>query len=122
MISLIHSISNSKRVIIYIPTIILLLISLKLFFITADAPQDLTISASIYTDEGFKTLSARNKVLFGNWKWTPLDEYESWAKKSPLSAWIFVKSFKLFGPSIFSIRIVSVLYGSCTLLLFFIFP
>jgi len=78
--------------------LILLFTGMRLAHINADAPQDLTTSAASYTDEGFKTYDARNHALYGDWKWTPDDEYEGWLTKSPLPALPNPKISTTFGP------------------------
>ncbi len=93
----------------------------RILFINADAPQDISISAAIYTDEGFKTYSPRNRVLFGDWKWTPEDEYRSWVNSSPVATASYTWIFKHFGVSFPTIRSLSIFYGTMTVLLLFIF-
>lgn len=101
--------------------LILLFTGMRLAHINADAPQDLTTSAASYTDEGFKTYDARNHALYGDWKWTPDDEYEGWLTKSPLTALPYAYIFSIFGPSYASVRVLSVAYAAATMLLLFIF-
>ncbi len=110
-----------KRFYAIIVFLLLLFTAFRFIYINADAPGDITFSAATFTDEGFKTYAARNKVVFGNWKWSPDEQYESWLKKSPLSTWTYVKAFQLFGANIFSIRLISVLYSAATMLLLFVF-
>jgi hypothetical protein len=108
----------------YYPAILLLIIiftGMRLAYINADAPQDLSISAASYTDEGFKTYEPRNKALFGDWKWTPEDEYEGWEKKSPLTAYQYQWIFSHFGVSLASIRILSIFYATLTMAFLFLF-
>jgi len=94
---------------------------MRLVHINADGPQDLTMSAATYTDEGFKTYDSRNMVLFGDWKWTPEDEYEGWNTKSPLTVLPHTWIFRHFGVSYASIRFLSVLYAAATMILLFLF-
>jgi 4-amino-4-deoxy-L-arabinose transferase-like glycosyltransferase len=101
--------------------LVLLFTGMRLVHINADAPQNLTISAASYTDEGFKTYDARNYALFGDWKWTPEDEYDGWAGKSPLTALPYAWIFRHFGVSYASIRALSVLYAAITMILLFVF-
>jgi hypothetical protein len=101
--------------------LVLLFTGMRLAHINADAPLDLSISAATYTDEGFKTYEPRNKVLFGDWKWTPEDEYEGWAKKSPLTALPYMWIFRHYGVSYASIRSLSILYAFLTMIVLFIF-
>jgi hypothetical protein len=108
----------------YYPAILCLILiftGMRLVHINADAPQDLSISAASYTDEGFKTYEPRNKVLFGDWKWTPEDEYEGWEKKSPITAHQFEWIFRHFGVSFASIRMLSVFYAFFTMIFLFLY-
>ncbi len=107
----------------YWPVLFILMI---LFFtlmravrITADAPPHLSTSAALFTDEGFKTLSAKNKILYGTWKWSPEDQYRSWHKASPFPVFLYEKWFSLFGTGLASIRSLNVLFS--TLSMFAIF-
>lgn len=109
---------------LFYPALILLFIVftlMRIVHISADAPQELTMSAATYTDEGFKTYDARNYVLFGDWKWTPDDEYEGWITKSPLTVLPHAVIFKYFGVSYATIRVLSVLYAAATMVLLYIF-
>ncbi|OHD70390.1 MAG: hypothetical protein A2W19_16460 [Spirochaetes bacterium RBG_16_49_21] len=108
----------------YYPAILLLMLvftGMRLVHINADAPQDLSISAALYTDEGFKTYEPRNMVLFGDWKWTPEDQYEGWAKKSPLTTLPYAWIFKHLGVSYASIRSLAVFYALITMIFLFMF-
>ena len=96
-------------------------VAARVSFINADAPQDISISAAIYTDEGFKTYSPRNRVLFGDWKWTPEDEYRSWVNSSPVATASYTWIFNNFGVSFLTIRSLSIFYGIMTVLLLFLF-
>ncbi|HOW83131.1 MAG TPA: glycosyltransferase family 39 protein [Spirochaetota bacterium] len=98
-----------------------LFIGMRSLFITADPPQDLSISGALYSDEGFKTLAARNQVLFGDYKWTPIDEYDNWGKKSPAATEVFAFMFRRFGTGFASIRAVSVIYSILTILALYLF-
>ncbi|MBN2160421.1 MAG: hypothetical protein JW807_13590 [Spirochaetes bacterium] len=108
----------------YYPAALLLVIlftGMRLAHINADAPQDLSISAAAYTDEGFKTYDARNRVLFGDWKWTPEDQYGGWLSTSPLTVLPYTWIFSRFGVSYASIRVLSVAYAAVTMILLFLF-
>ena len=121
MLHVLNRLAESRR---YYPAVIILILlftGMRLAHINADAPQDLTISAASYTDEGFKTYDARNYALYGDWKWTPQDEYDGWLSKSPLTALPYAYIFSHFGASYASVRALSVAYAAATMLLFFIF-
>ncbi|OHD66794.1 MAG: hypothetical protein A2176_09975 [Spirochaetes bacterium RBG_13_51_14] len=108
----------------YYPCVILLILlftGMRIVHINADAPQDLTISAATYTDEGFKTYEPRNYVLFGDWHWTPEDEYGGWGKVSPLTTIPYLWIFRHFSVSYASIRLLSVVYAAITMIFLFLF-
>lgn len=97
-----------------IAAIILALCALRLIHLEADMPPDLTrnvesgqLSVGLYVDEGYKTLDARNMYLYGHPKWNPDDQFHGWWKRSPLTQWAFYLSFRLFGQSLSSARIVT---------------
>ncbi len=121
MWDMIENLISGKKYYAVALLLILIFTGMRLAFINADAPQDLSISAASYTDEGFKTYESRNKVLFGDWKWTPEDEYEGWEKKSPVTAYQYEWIFSRFGVSFASIRILSVFYATITMAFLFLF-
>lgn len=89
--------------------------------ITADAPAQLSVSAGLFTDEGFKTLSSKNRVLYGKDKWTPEDQYYSWHAQSPLPVYLYEKIFTHFGFGLASIRYVHVIVSALTMCVLFFF-
>lgn len=100
---------------------VLLFTVMRMVKINADAPPELSISAALYTDEGFKTLSAKNKLYYGDWKWSPDDEYGSWHEQSPVPTYLFYQWFSWFGVSLASIRYLNVIFASLTMILLFFF-
>ncbi len=86
--------------------------------ITADIPLGLSHSAGEYVDEGYKTLAARNVLLFGAAKWDPADTYHGWLKASPLTQWSYYASFLAFKPDIAAARTVSIVYYALFLVLY----
>lgn len=94
---------------------------MRIAHIAADAPQDLSISAALYTDEGFKTYEPRNMALFGDWRWSPDDQYTGWAAASPLTAYPYLWIFKVFGVSLASVRSLSILYALMTMIVLLAF-
>jgi hypothetical protein len=83
---------------------------LRLIHLGADTPPELSGSAALYVDEGYKTLSPRNLVLFGATHWNPHDVYAGWMSGSPVTQWSYYASFRLFGTSVESARGVTVFY------------
>jgi len=105
----------------------LLLIVLGLFTIMhlvnadVDSPAFLTEDIGIFIDEGFKTLDARNMVLYGRAKWTDDDEYPGWLRGSPVTVFPNFIVFKLFGVSLANARILSTLFALGVLLVLYSF-
>lgn len=95
--------------------LVLALSALRLIHLDADTPLDMTrnvesglLSVGLYVDEGYKTLDARNLYLYGAPRWNGQDEFPGWMKHSPLLQWAYLASFKLFGQSLSSARIVTI--------------
>lgn len=95
--------------------------SIRFLKINADPNQDMTISASIYADEGFKTYSVRTKLLYGDWNWSPQDKYKGWHKANPVPAFLYTWWFKLFDASFASIRSLNILFSVLTMIALFFF-
>ncbi len=83
--------------------------------LTADPPTNLSWSGGYYGDEAGYAHNARNKVLFGKWM---LDEYNP-VYVNPILTFFDYLSFRIFAPSIFSLRLVALFWG--VLGIFFIF-
>ena len=104
------------------PFVVLLIVFSAMRFanIHADAPQDLSISAAIYTDEGFKTYSTRNFKHYGGDKWSPLDGYGNWHNRSIIPTSVYLGWFHLFGVNIISMKTPTIILSIfCMILLFF---
>jgi hypothetical protein len=77
----------------------LLYFAAHLYLINADTPVNfgaVTFDGGAYCDEGYKTLDARNWILYGNIKWTDTDEYPGWLNDSPLTVWLKLFSLQIF--------------------------
>jgi hypothetical protein len=70
------------------------------------APEDL----GLHLDDGYKTLSARNTVEFGQTHWNPHDDYPGWARGSPLTNWLYTVAYTVGGVQVASVRVVGVLF------------
>jgi hypothetical protein len=70
------------------------------------APTDL----GLHLDDGYKTLAARNYVEFGQTHWNPEDGYPGWARKSPLTHWLYAVAYTIGGVQVTSVRVVGVLF------------
>lgn len=66
-------------------------------------------TGGMYVDEGYKTLSPRNLILFGRTHWNPEDNYPGWMKGSPITQWACYWAFRIFGVDIKSARVVAIL-------------
>ena len=92
------------------------LTTLRLVHLQADTPASLwSGSMGEFVDEGYKTLTPRNLVLFGTARWNPNDDYPGWSKGSPITQIAYLGSFKLLGVELQSARLVSVLSFSLLL-------
>lgn len=93
--------------------------TLRVQHIKADPPALIPAvsgSAGIYFDEGIYCHNARNKILYGRWI---TDEWNPIVYNAPLTLLYFL-AFKLFGVSIVTVKALSVLFGLCGILLFFV--
>jgi len=97
-----------------------LYVTFQMTFINVDTPSSLTYGAGTYCDEGYKTLSARNMVLFGETHWTELDEYAGWVKGSPVTVYFNYVMFEIFGVSLATARAGNVLFAVGCLIVFYL--
>ncbi|MCU0846906.1 MAG: hypothetical protein MUD12_03370 [Spirochaetes bacterium] len=121
MFEYLKSLSSKKYYCLIVVFAFIVLSAMRIAFINADGPQDISISAATYTDEGFKTYASRNMALYGDWRWSDEDEYAHWLERGPLPNYTFLWIFKTFGVSFASIRSVSIIYSVFSLLLLFVF-
>ncbi len=91
--------------------------------IGADTPIKLgtvRFDAGAFCDEGYKTLDARNRVLFGGEHWTPEDQYAGWALHSPVTVWLNTLVFRFFGVSLENARLLSLAFALGSAILAFL--
>ena len=88
----------------------------RLIHLGADTPPELSGSDGLYVDEGYKTLSPRNLVLFGTTHWNPEDSYTGWMTTSPVTNWSYYAGFRMFGASIEAARSVTILFFALLLI------
>jgi hypothetical protein len=94
-----------------IPVVLVLAVGLRLFHIGADPePTFIPKDDGYLVDEGYKTLSPRNLVLFGSTHWHEADQYTGWMKASPLTQWPFYAAFAEFGVDRISARYIVVVF------------
>jgi len=87
---------------------------LQLHQIDADTPTNLgavRLDGGAFFDEGYKTLEARNLVLFGKTKWAAADEYSGWSS-NPFTIWSNYWTFRLFGLSLRNARLLSLCFAA----------
>ena len=91
--------------------------ALRLQHVRADPPlllPSISGSAGIYFDEGIYCHNARNKILFGRWI---TDEWNPIVYNAPLTG-VYYLSFKLFGLSIVTVKVINILFGLLGIFLF----
>ena len=96
-----------------LPGIFILAACLRLISLDADPPS--TVGLHFISDEGWWVHNARNKILFNEWI---LDEFNQSLLASPTFCMATYGVYSLFGVNYGSSRIVPVLSGLLTLLLF----
>jgi hypothetical protein len=92
-----------------------LIFIIRFAFLSADPPPD--THAHFFTDEGWKTRNARNKVLFDKWV---MDDHNN-VRNSPLHHIGSYISFNLFGTGLTQARLVSAVSGSLTIIFLYLF-
>ena len=89
-------------------------IGLRLVWLPYDPPGWLSWSSGVYTDEGFYTLDARHRVLFGTL--APGNFHDSYT--APLLSWIQTLWFREVGVGLVQARLLNVLFALLTIALF----
>ena len=107
---------RNRRCYMWALLLFLSLAAMRLAFLSADPPEDLSASGGIYFDEGNQCHNARNKVLFGRWS---MDEWND-VLYSPVLTMIKYGTFKLFGVGLAQERLVSVGFALASLLVFYL--
>lgn len=92
--------------------------AIRSFRLNADPPHGLSYSRGIYTDEGLKYYSARNKALFASWSVKTPKALQGPYRTNPVPTAIGALVFKCFGAGRAQARMISVVSGalSCMLL------
>ena len=89
--------------------IVLALAALRLAHLGADTPASISDWGAL-VDEGYKTWSPRNLVLFGDSQLHPDDPYKGWMRASPLTQWAYYGAFRILGTRIESARAVTIVF------------
>lgn len=101
-----------------IALVALVAIGVRFWHLDADPPTwYIPYDVGFQIDEGYKTLSARNLVVFGETHWHPRDNYPGWSHKSPLTHWSYYGAFQALGLELSSVRLVNVLVFTAFFLL-----
>lgn len=96
--------------------LIVLVVGWRSVSLGADPPTDfIPTDVGFQIDEGYKTLSPRNLVLFGATHWNPEDRYAGWMRHSPITQWPYYLAFRALGVSHRSARVVSVVFFAALL-------
>jgi len=96
--------------------IILISFSLRIYSPQSDLPPDISISGSVYTDEGNQCHNSRSKVLFD--EWFP-DEWKI-TNYNPIVPYFKLLIFKVFGTGLIQVRSVSFFFSLLSLIFFFL--
>ena len=96
--------------------LVLLCLVVRLAALRADPPAWLSWSTGLYTDEGFYTLDARHEALFGTL--APGNFHDRLL--SPLLSLLQQGVFSVFGPGLLQARLLCVVFGLLTVLLFWL--
>lgn len=90
--------------------IVVAAVGIRLLHLDADPPGwYIPGDVGLQVDEGYKTLDAKNRLVFGETHWNAGDDYPGWSKGSPFTQQSYYTAFKLLGLELSSARLVSVL-------------
>jgi len=111
--------SNNKHKLRFtLLAVIIILVSffLRIYSPLSDIPADISISGSIYTDEGNQCHNSRSKVLYDDW--FP----DNWkiTNYNPLVPYFKLLIFKIFGVGLVQVRSVSFFFSLISLIFFFL--
>lgn len=107
---------NDKKYFIILLLLLLIFSYMRLVYINADVPHDMSFSGGVFSDEGVYSVNARNKVLYDRW-WT--DQWND-MYYNPSLTFIRYFVFKVFGVGIAPQRIISVIFSILSILLVYI--
>ncbi len=103
------ALSSSRRWLTLL-LIVLSAIGFRLLNLDADPPGwYIPHDVGLQIDEGYKTLDARNRIVFGDTHWNANDDYPGWSKASPFTQQSYYLAFKARGLELASARLVSVI-------------
>lgn len=96
--------------------IILISIFFRIYSPQSDLPPDISISGSIYTDEGNQCHNSRSKVLYD--EWFP-DDWKI-TNYNPVVPYFKLLIFKVFGTGLVQVRSISFIFSLLSLIFFFL--
>ncbi len=104
---------SSQRTWLLLVLVALVAIGVRVPNLDADPPAwYIPHDVGLQIDEGYKTLDARNRILFGDTHWNANDGYPGWSKGSPFTQQSYYLAFKAWGLELASARLVSVMVFS----------
>lgn len=108
--------NNKNRILLISIIIIVAAIGVRIYSPLADLPSDISISGSIYTDEGNQCHNSRSKVLYGKWY---EDDWEI-TRYNPVLPYFKYGIFKVFGVGFLQVRSVSIFFSILILFLLYL--
>jgi len=109
----VNEISKDKIFLIVVLLVVIISMFFRFYDLTMD-PYPAMISGAAWADESPLAYNARNKILFDEWRTE--DNYWNPMYMSPVHNYLVFTSFKLFGISIFSLRLVPAVLGFISVL------
>ncbi|MCK5221480.1 MAG: hypothetical protein KAR14_07870, partial [Candidatus Aminicenantes bacterium] len=108
--------NGNLRLIAAAVVIVLISLFFRIYSPQSDLPPDISISGSIYTDEGNQCHNSRSKVLYD--EWFP----DNWVitNYNPLVPYFKFFIFKTFGVGLVQVRSVSFFFALLSLIFFFL--
>ncbi len=111
------NLTRSIKIISFISVFILVLsIGIRVYAPLADLPPDISISGSIYTDEGNQCHNSRSKILYDKWY---EDDWQV-TRYNPILPYVKFAIFKIFGVGFLQVRSVSIIFSILTLLFLYL--
>ncbi|MEN8222240.1 MAG: glycosyltransferase family 39 protein [Acidobacteriota bacterium] len=107
---------NKLQLIAAAVLIILIAFFLRIYSPQSDLPPDISISGSVYTDEGNQCHNSRSRILYGDW--FP----DNWkiTNYNPVVPYFKLLIFKTFGVGLVQVRSVSFFFAFLSLIVFFL--
>ena len=106
---------SELRLIAAAVVILLIAFFFRVYSLQSDLPPNISISGSVYTDEGNQCHNSRSRVLYGDW--FP----DNWkiTNYNPIVPYFKLLIFKTFGVGLIQVRSVSFFFAFLSLIFFF---